>query len=129
MVKHTVWSFCFCLLVAGQLADPSSAGAQESGDNGPAGPAAAVADSDEARREAVLDVLERPEVRNTARAAGVDLDDVAAGIERLEGEPLARAARQAEELDRRLAIDGTISSTTLIILLVVTVLLIVLLQS
>ncbi|MGH7551389.1 MAG: hypothetical protein ACREK3_11705 [Gemmatimonadota bacterium] len=129
MVKHTVWSFRFCLLVAWQLASPGPSVAQERSFNLPAGPAASIADSDEARRQTVLAVLEKPEVRNTARAAGIDLDGVATGIERLEGEPLARAARQAEELDRRLAIDGTISSTTLIILLVVTVLLIVLLQA
>ncbi|MGH7557212.1 MAG: hypothetical protein ACREMD_05455 [Gemmatimonadota bacterium] len=129
MLARTAWLFSFCLLVAGLLSGPSPALAQESGDNGPAGPAVAFADSDESRRQAVLDVLERPEVRNAVRAAGVDLDEFTAGIEQLEGEPLARAARQAEELNRRLAIDGTISSTTLIILLIATVLIIVLVQA
>ncbi|MGH7571308.1 MAG: hypothetical protein ACREMK_05635 [Gemmatimonadota bacterium] len=129
MLERTVLSLFFCVLVAGQLSGPSPAGAQETGDDGLGGPAVAIADSDETRREAVLEVLERPEVRSTAQAAGVDLEGVAAGIARLEGEPLARAARQAEELDRRLAIDGAISSTTLIILLLVTILLIVLVQS
>lgn len=129
MVQRTIWLLCFCLLAAWQLAGPAPSVAQETGQNLPAGPAATVTDSDEDRREAVLAVLERPQVRSTARAAGIDLDSVAAGIDRLEGEPLARAARQAEELNRRLAIDGTISSTTLIILLIATVLIIVLVQA
>lgn len=129
MPERTVLSFFLCLLFAGGLSGPSPARAQEAPDDRPGGPAVALADSDDARRAAVLEVLARPQVRNTALAAGIDLDHVAAGIERLEGERLARAARQAEDLDRRLAIDGAISSTTLIILLLLTVLLIVLLQS
>lgn len=128
MVKRTAWLFSFCLLVAWQLFVPSPTDAQETGGFAPAGPAVAIADPDEARRETILAVLEKPEVRNAALAAGVDLEGVAANIERLDGEPLARAARQAEELDRRLAINGTISSTTLIILLLITIILIVVLQ-
>jgi uncharacterized YccA/Bax inhibitor family protein len=58
----------------------------------------------------------------------VDLTRVATNVHRLEGEPLARAARQAEALDRRLAIDGVISSTTLILLLILTILIIVIIQ-
>lgn len=129
MAQRTVLWFFLCLLVAGHLSGPSPAASQEVAGDRAGGPAVAVADSDDARRATVLEVLGRPEVRNTALVAGIDLNEVAAGIERLQGEPLARAARQAEDLDRRLAIDGTISSTTLIILLVLTILLIVLLQS
>lgn len=131
MVKPTTLLFSICLLVAADLSGPTPAGAQatgESGSSGSGGPAVAVADSDEARRQIVRDVLGRPQVQDAARVAGIDLQDVAADIERLDGEPLARAARQAEELDRRLAIDGVISSTTLILLLIITILLIVILQ-
>lgn len=129
MVKRTAWLFSFCLQVAWQLLVPSPASAQETGGLAPAGPAVPIADPEEARRETILAVLEKPEVRNAALAAGVDLEGVAAHIERLDGEPLARAARQAEELDRRLAINGTISSTTLIILLLITIFLIVVLSN
>lgn len=128
MVKRTTWLLCFCLLVASHLSGPVSSRAQETGEYGSGGPAPALTDSDETRRQIVRDLLGKPQVRDAARAAGIDLLDVAAGIERMDGEPLARAARQAEELDRRLAIDGTISSATLILLLIITVLLIVILQ-
>jgi len=92
-------------------------------------PTTYVAGSEDAQRQAILATLDRTEVRRVAGTAGLDLDAARARVQLLDGEPLARTAGQAEELDRRLAIDGYISSTTLIILLVITVLLIVLLQS
>ncbi|MGH7543851.1 MAG: hypothetical protein ACREK7_07905 [Gemmatimonadota bacterium] len=92
-------------------------------------PTTNIAGLEDARRQAILATLDRTEVRRVAETAGLDLDAARAHVRRLEGEPLARVAHQAGEIDRRLAIDGYISSTTLIILLVITVLLIVLLQS
>ena len=92
-------------------------------------PTTAVAGSEDAQRQAILATLDRTEVRRVAGTAGLDLDAARAHIRLLEGELLARAAYQADQVDRRLAIDGYISSTTLIILLVVTILLIILLQS
>ena len=88
-----------------------------------------VAGSEDAQRRAILATLDRADVRRVADVAGLDLDAARGRVQLLEGEPLARAAGQAREVERRLAIDGYISSTTLIILLVVTILLIVLLQS
>jgi hypothetical protein len=61
--------------------------------------------------------------------AGLDLDAARARVQLLEGQPLARAAGQARELERRVAIDGYISSTTLILLLIITILIIVLINS
>lgn len=127
MMPRTAWLLYFCLLLASHLSGPGPVRAQE-GANGAGGPAVSVADRDEARRQILRDVLGRPQVQDAARVAGIDLQDVAADIERLDGEPLARASRQAEELDRRLAIDGVISSTTLILLLIITIILIVILQ-
>jgi hypothetical protein len=92
-------------------------------------PTTVVAASEDDQRHAILATLDRAEVRWVADAAGLDLDAARGRVQILEGEPLARTAGQAREVERRLAIDGYISSTTLIILLVVTILLIVLLQS
>ncbi|MGH7587370.1 MAG: hypothetical protein ACRELU_02145 [Gemmatimonadota bacterium] len=92
-------------------------------------PTTVVAGSEDAQRQAILATLDRTEVRRVADTAGLDLDAARGRIQLLEGEPLERAAGQAREVERRLAIDGYISSTTLIILLVLTILLIVLLQS
>ena len=124
MVPRAAWLLGFCALLA---AEPRPAAGQEEGPRA-GGPAVSLSDHDVARRQAVRDLLTRPEVQDVAQAAGIDLQAAAMNIERLEGEPLARAARQAEELDRRLAIDGVISSTTLILLLIITILLIVILQ-
>lgn len=125
MIPRATWLLGFCALL---LAGPRPAAGQEEGGRA-GGPAVTLADRDEARRQIVRDMLGRPEVRDAARVAGVDLEAVAADVDHLEGEPLARAAHQAEELDRRLAIDGVISSTTLILLLIITILLIVILQN
>jgi hypothetical protein len=92
-------------------------------------PTTIVTGSEDAQRQVLLATLDRTEVRRVAGAVGLDLDAARARVKLLEGEPLARTAGQARELERRLAIDGYISSTTLIILLVVTILIIVLVQS
>lgn len=92
-------------------------------------PTTIVTGSEDAQRQVLLATLDRTEVRRVAGAVGLDLDAARARVQLLEGEPLARTAGQARELERRLAIDGYISSTTLIILLVVTILIVVLVQS
>lgn len=92
-------------------------------------PTTVIAGSADAQRQAILATLDRTEVRKVAGTAGLDLEAARAHVRLLEGEPLARAAHQADAIDRRLAIDGYISSTTLIILLLITILLIVILES
>lgn len=92
-------------------------------------PTAVVAGSADAQRQAILATLDRTEVRRVAGTAGLDLEAARAHVRLLDGEPLARAAGQAQALERRLAIDGYISATTLIILLLITILLIVILET
>ena len=91
-------------------------------------PATVVVDGEDRQRQAILETLDRPEVRQVARATGLDLGAARAQARHLEGAALARAASQAGAIDRRLAIDGAISSTTLIILLLITILIIVIVQ-
>lgn len=128
MLTDPRWPCRTALLIALSLIAALPAEAQERDGATPVVAVSPVEDPDESRRATVLALFERPEVRDAARVAGVDLASVARDVEHLEGESLDRAARQAEALDRRLAIDGTISSTTLILLLIITVLLIVILQ-
>lgn len=128
MVTGLRWPRRTALLIALSLTAAFPVAAQERTGASPSVTVSPVEDPDESRRAMVLALLERPEVRDAARVAGVDLASVARDVEHLEGESLDRAARQAEALDRRLAIDGAISSTTLILLLIITVFLIVILQ-
>ena len=114
------------ILLGALLLLPSGAGAQALVDDDPT---TVVAGAEEIQRQAILATLDRTEVRRVADAVGLDLGAARGRVQFLEGEPLARAAGQAREVERRLVIDGYISSTTLIILLVLTILLIVLLQS
>jgi hypothetical protein len=115
-----------CLLFLGGLfVLPSRAKAQTVVDE----PTTIVAGSEDTQRRAILATLDRTEVRQVARMAGLDLDAARARVQLLEGQPLARAAGQAQELERRVAIDGYISSTTLILLLIITILIIVLINS
>lgn len=124
MVRYASWVACL-LVLGGLFVLPSRAQAQTIVDE----PTTVVAGSEDAQRQAILATLDRVEVRKVARTAGLDLDAARAHVELLEGEPLARAASQAGELERRLAIDGFISSTTLILLLILTILIIVLINS
>ena len=114
------------LVLGALLILPSRAGAQAPVVDGPT---TIFAGAEDTQRRAIMATLDRTEVRRLAVAAGLDLDAARGRVQLLEGEPLARAAGQAREVERRLIIDGYISSTTLIILLVLTILLIVLLQS
>lgn len=123
MIRPVVYGTA--LLLTGALLGPAPrAYAQQAVDE----PTSVVADSEEARRQAVLSVLDRVEVRRVATTAGLDLEAARANVGLLEGERLDRAARQARTLEQR-AQFGTISSTTLIILLLITILLIVVIQS
>ena len=83
---------------------------------------------EEAKRSAIRSVLQRPEVRQTARAHGIDLTRAEDAAATLEGEELDRAYRQT--LDVREALAGgddtiVISATTLIIALLVLIILLV----
>ena len=82
---------------------------------------------DEADRRVIRDVLQRQEVREVARRAGLDLIRAEAAVSTLSGNELKEAADRAREVNDRLAGGGnvTISTTTIIILLLVVILIIV----
>ena len=81
-----------------------------------------------ADREAVLRLLERPEVQAVAGDIGVDLRRAQTAISTLDGEELSELAAQAQQVEQALAGGQsrvTISTTLIIIALLVIILIIV----
>jgi hypothetical protein len=84
--------------------------------------------SEAADRQAILDLLARPEVQRIAGQAGLSLTKANDAIPTLSGPELQRLASQAREVNSQ-AIGGdriTMNTTTIIIILLIVVLIIVL---
>ena len=81
-----------------------------------------------AERDAVLRVLEHPEVASVAGSMGLDLRRAASAVATLDGEQLTQLAAQARQVDEALAGGQSrvvISTTLIIIALLVLILVIV----
>jgi hypothetical protein len=86
------------------------------------------ADHTAAQRAAVLRALDRDEVKAVAGRAGIDLTTAATAVASLQGEDLASAAAQAQQVEQALAGGQSrvvISTTMIIIALLVIILLVV----
>jgi hypothetical protein len=81
----------------------------------------------EADRQAIRDVLQRPEVREIASRAGLDITRAEAGVAMLDGKDLQEAADHARKVQTDLAGGGSVvlSTTVIIIILLVIILIIV----
>jgi hypothetical protein len=123
MTRKLILILTFCSLAAGVRPlraqttgqEPDVFGKIEAHRNGEA----------EARAD-IRNVLERPELRDPARALGVDLETAQSRVDLLDGEALELAHKRATTLDAMLDRRATISinSTTLIILLLLLIILI-----
>ena len=85
-------------------------------------------DETASRRAAVLRVLGRDEVKSVAGRVGIDLTTAATAVATMQGQELAAAATQAQQVDKALAGGAStvvISTTTIIIALLVIILLVV----
>jgi hypothetical protein len=85
-------------------------------------------DDTAAKRAAVLRVLDRDEVKAVAGRVGIDLTTAATAVATMQGQELATAAAQAQQVDEALAGGQSrvvISTTTIIIVLLVIILLVV----
>ena len=82
---------------------------------------------DDGNREAILELLRRPEVRELAGKVKVDLQHAETAVATLEGDELAELASLAREAESGLSGGDTItlSTTTIIIGLLVLILIIV----
>ena len=81
----------------------------------------------DADRAVIRDVLTRPQVREVAARAGLDIVRAEATVAMLDGKDLQEAAEQARQVQKDLAGGGTVtmSTTTIIIILLVVILVIV----
>ena len=81
-----------------------------------------------AERAAVLRVLDRDEVKAVAGRVGIDLTTASTAVATMQGQELAAAATQAQQVEQALAGGQSklvISTTTIIIALLVIILLVV----
>ena len=84
--------------------------------------------SQNADRAAIREALDRPEVRDLATRAGIDLDHVTASIGTLSGPDLEGAASAARQVNEALvggSSSVTLSTTMIIIILLALILIIV----
>jgi predicted outer membrane protein len=82
----------------------------------------------DADRAAIHEALARPEVRETAARAGIDLERVNTSVDTLSGASLERVASAANDVNQALvggASTVVISTTTIIIALLVIILIII----
>ena len=80
-------------------------------------------------RDAILALLQRPEVREIAAKTGLSLDKAQAAVSMLEGEDLRDLASQARQVQNELAGGAStvvISTTTIILVLLIVILIILL---
>jgi ferritin-like metal-binding protein YciE len=85
-------------------------------------------ESTASQRAAVMQALERDEVKAVAGRVGLDLRTAKTAVATLDGADLAAAAAQAQQLDAALAGGAStvvISTTTIIIALLVVILLVI----
>jgi uncharacterized protein DUF6627 len=83
---------------------------------------------EQADREAILSLLQRPDVREIAAKAGLSVEQAQAGVTMLHGKDLQQAAQQARQVQDNLAGGAStvvISTTTIIIVLLIIILIVV----
>ena len=84
---------------------------------------------DQADREAIVSLLQRPEVRQIASQAGVSLEKAQAAVSTLNGQDLRDLAAQSRQVQNDLAGGAStivISTTTIIIVLLIIILIVAL---
>jgi hypothetical protein len=82
---------------------------------------------DQADRDAIRNLLHRPEVKDVAAKAGLSLEVAEAAVSTLQGDDLRELASQARDADQQLAGGAStivISTTTIIIILLLVILII-----
>ena len=87
------------------------------------------ASRDQADRDAILALLERQDVREVARQAGLSIDKATAAVSTLQGDELRQVAAQANTVNNELAGGATtvvITTTTIILILLIVILILVL---
>jgi hypothetical protein len=126
-VRGTVVMILLAVMLAPSLAFAGQA-AQATGSQSLSAVAAEHAAKKQSDRQAILNVLQREEVRKVAKEAGLPIDKAAAAVATLDGAELAQVAAQAQQVNDALAGGQTITlSVWLIIIALLIIILIVLL--
>lgn len=84
---------------------------------------------DQADRDAIVTLLQRPEVRQVAKQAGLSIEKATAAVATLEGHDLSQVASQARQVNNELAGGATtvvITTTTIIIILLIVIIIVLL---
>jgi hypothetical protein len=82
---------------------------------------------DQADREAIRTLLERQDVRDVAKQAGLSIEKATAAVSTLQGDDLRQVASQARHVNNELAGGATtvvITTTTIIIILLLVILIV-----
>ena len=120
-VRSTVVMILLAVMVA-----PSLAFAQV---QAPTSPLSAVAAEHAARKQAdrqtILSVLEREDVRQVAKNAGLPIDKAAAAVATLDGAELAQVASQAQQVNDALAGGQTITLSVWLIIIALLIIILV----
>ena len=80
---------------------------------------------DQADRAAIRSLLERQDVRDVARQAGLSIDKATAAVSTLQGDELRQVAAQAQTVNNELAGGATtivLTTTTIILILLIVIL-------
>jgi hypothetical protein len=122
---RNVRSMVVMVLLAVMLA-PSLAFAQA---QAPVSPLAAVAADHAAKKQAdrqtILNVLDREDVRQVAKSAGLPIDKAAAAVATLDGAELAQVASQAQQVNDALAGGQTITLSVWLIIIALLIIILV----
>jgi cell division protein FtsL len=82
---------------------------------------------DQSDREAILTLLQRPEVREVAAKAGVSLEKATVAVATLEGQDLREIASHARQVNNELAGGATVVITTTAIIIILLVIILIIL--
>lgn len=79
----------------------------------------------QADRQMILNVLGRDEVRKVAKEAGLPIDKAVAAVATLDGQELAQAAAQAQQVNTALAGGQTITLSVWLIIIILLIIILV----
>lgn len=123
-VRTTVVMVLLAVMMAPTLASAGQA-AQAAGSQSLSTIAAEHAAKKQADRQTILNVLERDEVRKVAKQAGLPIDKAAAAVAALDGQELAQAAAQAQQVNDALAGGQTITLSVWLIIIALLIIILV----
>ncbi|MEX2273194.1 MAG: PA2779 family protein [Vicinamibacterales bacterium] len=122
-VRGTVVMILLAVMLAPSLTSAQSG--QTAGSQSLTAIAAEHAAKKQADRQAILNVLQRDDVRKVAKEAGLPIDRAAAAVGTLDGAELAQVAAQAQQVTDALAGGQTITLSVWLIIIALLIIILV----